>query len=408
MKGTIVLRSTPDESEREKKKGKRAVYAWGIVIELPRGEDGRRKQKWHSVRGSRSKAETELRRLLHEVETGAYVEPVKLTVGQYLDKWLADHAKTTVSPKTYERYTGLVKNQIKPTLGAVQLPKLQPLAIQALYSRLLESGRKLKQKAKEETGLSAQTVVHVHRVLRAALGQAVRWQMVARNPCDAVTPPSVERKQMQALDAARTAWLLTAAEGTKLYTPIVLAATTGMRRGEILALEWSSVNLAAGALSVVRSLEQTRAGGLRFKPTKNKKGRVISLPPMTVEALRQQQARQAEYRALLGDAYQENGLVCCREDGAVWKPEAFTTSYFKFCRKIGVGVRFHDLRHTHASQLLSAGVSPKVVSERLGHSSVGITLDVYSHVLPGIQEEAAAKIDAVLRAEIEKQRRPVT
>ena len=160
--------------------------------------------------------------------------------------------------------------------------------------------------------------------------------------------------------------------------PILFTVTTGVRRGELLALQWRDSNLDTGVVSIRRSLEQTRAG-LRFKETKNSKGRTIVVPPVAVEALGQHQARQQELKALLGDAYGDQDLVFAREDGRTWKPESFTEEYFRFTKKIGVKIRFHDLRHSHASQLLKAGVSPKVVSERLGHSTVGITLDVYSH-----------------------------
>ena len=159
-------------------------------------------------------------------------------------------------------------------------------------------------------------------------------------------------------------------------------------------------------LSVSRLLEQTKEG-LRFKETKSRKGRVIDLPDIAVEALREHRAIQRERQRLLGDAYPKHDLGCCREDGNIWKPDSFTDSYFRFTRKIGIKLRFHDLRHSHASQLLRQGVSAKVVSERLGHSSIGITLDIYSHVLPGMQKEAAAKIDFAFKKAVNDLRKPL-
>ena len=211
---------------------------------------------------------------------------------------------------------------------------------------------------------------------------------------------------MRALDETESVWLLEAARGTRLYVPILFAVTTGVRRGELLAVRWVDISLASPTVSIRRSLEQTRKG-LRFKETKNSRGRLIDLPAILVDALREHQAKQDGYREMLGKGYEDHDLVFAREDGSIWKPESFTTEYFEFTRKIGVKVRFHDLRHSHASQLLKAGVSPKIVSERLGHSTVGITLDVYSHVLPGMQREAAQKIDFALRKAMKEQNRPV-
>lgn len=203
---------------------------------------------------------------------------------------------------------------------------------------------------------------------------------------------------MQALDEIQTVWLFNASQGTRLYVPILFSATTGVRRGEVLALSWTDLDLSGASATIRRSLEQTRKCGLRFKHPKNNKGRRISLPGLLVEALKEHRAQQSKTGELLGKGFNKHDLVFPREDGTIWKPEQFTDSYFRFTRKIGVRVRFHDLRHSHASQLLRAGVPVKVVSERLGHSSIGITLDTYSHVLPGMQEEAAEKIDAALRA----------
>lgn len=378
---------------------KRGERSWAIVIELDRDPvTGKRRQKWHTVQGTKKKAEGELARLLNDVATGGYVEPAKMTVAEYLRKWLEDYAKPKVSAKTYERYAQIVNNGLTPILGPVILPKLSPLQIQSCYSAALASGRK----DGREGGLSAQTVLHHHRVLHEALRQAVKWQLLARNPADAVEPPRPRRMEMRALTETETVWLLDAAEGTRLYLPILLAVTTGMHRGEILALRWKDVDLAGNRLSISQSLEETR-GVLRFKQPKTAKGRrMITLPPITTEALVAHHAAQAKERGLLGEGYKLFDLVLAREDGSIWKPESFTALYFNFVRRIGLKVRFHDLRHTHASQLLRAGISPKVVSERLGHSTIGITLDVYSHVLPGMQEEAATRVETALRKAMEQ------
>jgi len=299
-----------------------------------------------------------------------------------------------VSPKSYERYQEMIDGHIRPALGSYLLPKLAPLQIQAFYSHAFAHGRK-----DGKGGLSAQSVVHFHRLLHKAFAQAVKWQLLARNPLSAVEPPRVERQEMRAIDEDQTASLLNLLVESRLRMPVMLAVTTGLRRGEILGLRWSNVDLAAGTITVVESLEQTK-GGLRFKsPKTNRSRRSIALAVITVEALRSHRAKQGEERLALGPAFEDHDLVCPRPGGAPWPPDTFSTAFAAFVRRSGTGpFRFHDLRHSHATHLLRAGIHPKIVSERLGHSGIGITLDTYSHMLPGIQEDAVRLLDGVLEA----------
>ena len=226
--------------------------------------------------------------------------------------------------------------------------------------------------------------MHFHRLLHKALAQAVKWQLLVRNPLDAVEPPRAERREMRALDENETATLLGLLGASRLHMAVMLAVTTGLRRGEILGLRWSNVDLAKGTITVVQSLEQTKEG-LRFKsPKTHRSRRSLALPAIAIEALRSHRAKQARERLALGPAYDDHDLVCPRPGGAPWPPDMFSTTFAASVRRSGMKLfRFHDLRHSHASQLLKAGVHPKVVSERLGHAGIGITLDTYSHVLPG-------------------------
>lgn len=303
------------------------------------------------------------------------------TLSEYLTTWLADYAKPNVTGKTYERYERIVDHNIRPHLGDVRLCDLKPLQIQSFYTLLLREGRK------KGGGLSPLTVQHVHRLLRKALHQAVRWEILDRNPADGADSPRVPRKEMHALDRDGLSRLLTLLHGHKLRLPVLIAATTGMRRGEICALRWSDCDLEAGTLRVARSLQQTRAG-LEFKEPKSLRGRRnIALAQATVDALKAQRATRDT-----GD----DGLVVCRPDGTPYPPDQLSAEFHTFARRHGFAIRFHDLRHTHASNLLRDGVPVNVVSQRLGHAEPAITLNVYSHVLPGMQEEAAAKIDAMM------------
>jgi integrase len=303
------------------------------------------------------------------------------TLSEYLEQWLVTYAKPNVGLKTFERYERIVRQNIAPHLGHIRLTDLKPLEIQSFYATLLTSGRK------KGGGLSPLTVQHVHRLLRRALHQAQRWELIERNPADGVDSPRVQRKEMNALDRDGLRRLLLALRGHKLYLPVLLAATTGARRGEILALRWSDVSLDAGTLRVARSLEQTSAG-LNFKEPKSRYSRrTISLAQVTIETLKAHRA--------VHDTGPE-GLVICRADGTPLPPNQLSAEFHKFAKRHDFAIRFHDLRHSHASNLLRDGVPVNVVSRRLGHAEPSITLNVYSHVLPGMQEEAAAKVDEMM------------
>ncbi len=366
--------------------------SWEVRLYLGRGPDGRRLYRSHTVEGTKRRAQNELNDLLSKLQRGEYVPPSRMTVAEYLDRWLADYARVKVAAKTYERYAEIVRVHLTPALGHHPLPRLQPLHIQACYSDALQRGRR-----NGRGGLSPQTVLHHHRVLREALQQAVRWQLLARNPADAVEPPRGQRRETEVFDQGEVGRLLEVAGGTRLAVPVLLAVTTGLRRGELLGLRWQDVDLDGGKLAVRQSLEQTKAG-LAFKQPKTQKGRrVVTLPPMTTDALRRHKAEQAKERLLLGPAYCDHGLVLAQADGQPFNPDKVTRAFKRLALKAGVRpLSLHKVRHTHATLLLGANVHPKVVSERLGHATVGITLDTYSHVLPNLQEEAARKIDALL------------
>jgi integrase len=377
----------------------RGRNSWSIVLDVGRDPvTGKRRQKWHTVNGAKKDAQREMTRLLHELQTGAYVEPAKMPLRDYLERWLSDYARTNVSRKTFERYCEIVRGHLMLALGQHSLSALRPLHIQNYFSQALQNGRR-----DGAGGLSARTVLHHHRVLSQALHQAVRWQLLARNPADAVEPPRPIRTEMRALDEPQIARLLEASRPNRLLNlAILLATTTGLRRGELLALRWRDIDLDAASLSVRQSLEETRAN-LTFKEPKTEKGRrTVALPELAIEALRRRKAEQARVRLMLGPAYVDHDLVCAQDDGRPLRPRSLTHAFVNLLKRRPdlIRIRFHDLRHSHATILPRNGIHPKIVSERLGHSTVGITLDVYSHVLPGMQEEAARKIDVALRLAI--------
>jgi integrase len=222
---------------------------WAIILDIVK--DGARKRKWHSFKGTKREAQVECARLINELKTGRYIEPSKETLATFLERWLVD-IKTRVSPRTYDRYAEIARKNIGPALGAMPLKNLRAQHISAAYANALESGRR-----KDGSGLSTRTVLHIHRILKQALAEAVQWEMIARNPAANVKPPKAVAKPMQTYDLAQTAELIEAMRGTRLFVPVLLAVLCGLRRGEIAALRWKNVDLAAGQIAVIQSASQT-------------------------------------------------------------------------------------------------------------------------------------------------------
>ncbi|CAO4172973.1 Site-specific integrase [Methylorubrum populi] len=375
----------------------RSPGRWAIVLDQKDEETGQRKRKWHSFKGTKREAQKECARLITEMENGEYVKPSKTTLAEFLERWLA-HIQPNVGPRTYERYTELVRKTIVPLLGTVVVTRLLPEHISSAYVKALSSGRR-----DGSGGLSPQTVHHTHRVLHQALSLAVRWRILARNPAAFVNPPRVERAKINAYDSQETAALLEHFRLTRMYVPVLLAVMCGLRRGEITALRWRSVDLAAQQIAVERSTEQTKRG-TRDKDVKNNRGRRVAIPSFVANELLRHRVKQSNELGKIGIQLNDSHFIYSQVCGEPIQPNSLT---HEFRRILSLStelprIRFHDLRHSHATQMLLQGVHPKVAQERLGHSSIAITLDLYSHVLPGMQEDAAAKVDAALRAAIER------
>jgi integrase len=373
---------------------KRSKGSYTLVIPITDPVTGKVKQKWISVKGKREKAEEELARHVNDVNRGFFVEPAKLTVSAFLDKYLAIHAEQNVASTTLARYKSIIEHHLKPALGGLPLVRLTPIHLQEFYARLAKGGRK----DDHEGGLSSQTILHTHRLISAALTKAVKWQLLARNPADAVEPPKVRPHEVRVLDAAGTARLITAAAGTMLYLPIFLAVCCGLRRGEILGLRWTDLDEPAAILYVRRAVEETKAGGIGFKEPKNRRSRKVALPATALTALRFRRDEQKVVKEQLGADYHDDSLICCHQDGTIWAPSAFTSAYRALLKRRKLtGPNFHALRHGNASQMLADGVDIETVSKRLGHSRASFTLAQYCHMLPGQDQEAARRIDETLQ-----------
>src|SRR5674476_735571 len=332
-----------------------------------------------------------MNKLLVAVEQHNYAAPTKASVKDYLTKEWLPAVKSTIRPSTYNSYVQHVECHIAPHIGTVKLQKLSGSQVNALYAKLAETGRK-----DGKTGLSTMTIHHVHACLHKACKDAVRWGHISRNPLDAADPPRKkgdETKEMQTWTKEQLKAFLDSVADERLSPLWHTIAMTGMRRGEALGLRWSDVDIENGRLSVRRALVPTNREVVVSEPKTVKGRRVIALDPGTVEILKAQAARQLEEQNEWEDAWTESGLVFTLENGAALDPES-VSRYFRLAVKMSMlpQIRLHDLRHTHATLALQAGIHPKVVSERLGHATISITLDTYSHAIPAMQEEAAALI----------------
>ncbi len=354
---------------------------WQLVYDLPAAADGKRRQRTETVRGPKKAAQIRLREVLSAVDQGRASDPGKLTVGAYLDDWLSG---LTLSESTVERYETNLRIHIKPAIGHLRMSALTALHIEALYRE-------------KRDALAGASVRHLHSVLCKALGRAVKLGLILRNPClDIESLPKPDRKEVRFLTPEEKSRFLAAAKGSPYYPMILVALGTGMRLSELRALQWRDVDLDAGTIQVRRSADRHNKIIERVKTDKSR--RSIALSAVLIDVLKEHYKHLIEEKVRLRPIWQDIGLVFPRPDGGVLGISVINPPLRTISLKAGVDVHFHGLRHTHASDLIAAGVHAKVISERLGHASITITLDRYGHLFPNSQDEAAAKIDAAIRA----------
>jgi len=364
-------------SIRERETKNETVY--DVIISY-KDASGKRKQIWKTA-PSKHKAEILRTEFLSQIDNGVLAQP-KGTLGEYLSRWLSEYVNPNLSPNTIKGYNLIVKTHLMPTLGKISLKNIKPEHLQKYYANKLDAG------------LCSTTVRHHHTLLHRALKQAVQWGVLSRNPADAVTPPRNHESEMRILNESQVDIVLNNAN-TERYPLYYLALFTGLRAGELLALRWSDVDLLLAEISVSRSLVPLPGGKWVFKGTKTVKSRrTVALSPSTCQVLRQHLDRQMEIRSRLCIPFKDDILVFCHTNGDPLNENAVSMAWRSLMKRLGLkGVRFHDCRHTMATTMLRAGVHPKIVQERLGHSSIAITLDRYSHVVPGLQHAAADKMD---------------
>jgi integrase len=377
-----MAKSKRAHGEGTYKKRKDGRWEAQYMVHTPSGT--RRKSVY-----ARTKAEvaTKLRKALAECEGGLTFDAEGITLSAYLTRWLSDSVQGSVARSTYERYEQLSRVHIAPAIGKVELRKLTPAHLQGLY------------RAKLDEGLALRTVEYIHTTLSKALSHAVNWQLVPRNVARATTAPRSRKPEMLTLDREQTKRLLSAAKGDRLEALYLLAVTAGLRQGELLGLRWSDIDLEAGTLSVKRSLRYGKDGPYYTEGKRDRSRRRVELGASTVAALKAHRKRQNEERLAYAGLWEDHDLVFPDENGRPIRARnlaRFFQTLLKRCGLEDLGLTFHGLRHTCATLMLLNDVPVKVVSERLGHADVALTLRVYSHVLPGMQKDAADGLDEML------------
>jgi len=373
---------------------KRGKDSYSIVLNL--GQDsvtGKRKQQWISVKGTKKEAEKRRTELLHQLDTGTFVKPGKVTIAEYLQQWLTDYAGLNCSPKTIESYRQLITSHLIPELGNIKLVELKAQHLQAMYAK------------KKDSGLSARTVRYLYNLMSQVLDYAMKQGILSRNVAQNTEPPRIEHKELNTISPEQISTFLEAASKTSYYALFYLLLHTGLRRGEALGLRWKHIDMGLASLGIQAYLSVTQSlgkvnGKIYIKEPKTGSGkRRVALPPSLTLVLQQHKAEQQRLLASLGNTLTDEDYVFCHYDRTSLDPSTISHAFADVVRKAGLPpMPLHGLRHSHATLLLQAGIHPRVVMERLGHSSIRVTIDTYSHVVGGLQESAAQKFDDFLEA----------
>ena len=371
---------------------KRGKNSYTIFISL--GKDpvtGKYNYHWQTVKGTKKEAEKQRTELLHQLDSGAFIRPSKTTFAEYLERWLKDYARPNLSPRSHERYAGIIKKYLITEMGNIPLTQLKPEHIQRHYTNI------------RSQGLKPETIRFHHAVIHKALQTAIKWGLLHRNAADGVDVPRDGHTEMQTWDDFEVRQFLDTAKDSIYYALFHTALFTGMRRSELLGLKWEDVEIQT--ISVRRSLHHLKSGDYIFTdPKSDKSRRTIALSPSSVLVLAEHKERQQAIRTMLGETLGKDDLVFSTPQGSPLRPNTITRAWTMLADKAGVKpIRLHDARHTHASLMLKQGIHPKIVQERLGHSTISMTLDIYSHVAPGLQEAAARSFDALVNPEREKE-----
>ena len=375
---------------------KDASGQWRFVVDL-RAADGKRKQAYRRGFATKKAAQEALTKLLGDKQQGTFVAPVRSTLNDFLvNEWLPAR-RVSLRDSTTASYEQLIRNYVTPTIGSIKLQSVDGAMLNRLYGELLTNGR-TGARSGAGAGLSVKTVRNLHGLLTRAFKDGIRWGRLQRNPCDAADPPKGKSPEMKAWTTDELRAFIKSVQSHRWVGVWALMATTGMRRGEVLGLRWTDVDLEAGTVTIRSTRIRYNKTIAASTPKTARGNRTISIGPATVLALRGWKKAQTSERLVMGAGWQNgDGLVVTIADGSAPNPEAFSNLFGDLVRRAGVPlIRLHDLRHSYATAALADGVPVKVVSQRIGHADVGVTLKVYAHVLPGDDADAAARADSLL------------
>jgi len=358
---------------------------WSYRIDAGLDDRGRRRQREVGGFGTKKAAQTALNEALADTQRGNYSPPSRTTVREFLDEW-HEGARHELALTAWTNYGQIIRRNINPYLGSKRLTDLSPLDIKRWHGKLLTDGRQ------DGQPLAVASVKLAHRILRRALADAVRWNLIVSNPAAATRVPKGETKELTVWSAEEAKRFLDAIAEERLVGLWTLALHTGLRRGELAGLRWRDVDLDAGTLTVAQQRTTANYTVVITTP-KAKSQRQLLLAPKTVATLRGHLQRQRKERMALGPDWTDSGYVFVDEAGVEIHPQRFTKLFDEVLKRTGAPkIRLHDLRHTMASLALEAGVHPKVVQEQLGHSTIAVTLDTYSHVPQAVRRDSADKI----------------
>ena len=360
--------------------------SWQLQIYTGLGSDGKPRRHFETVRGRKGDAQRRLTELLSSLDKGVYTPPGRLTVAEHLHQWLEGYVKTNCSSRTLDGYQSIIERHLIPALGHVQLKQLHPQTIQAYYGKACEK-------------VSTRTVAKHHRLLSQALKYAVRQGYLGRNPCDLVDAPSWKGRPMRTLTPGEVETLFDMVQDSPIHPTTYTAVSTGLRQAELLGLRWRDIDLDMLSISVSQTLYKRR-GVCQFKEPKTAHSRRrVAMTPKLALFLREYRAEKESMYWQLGKPLTLDDLVFSSVEGKPLDPSMLSHEFARIANQAGLeNVRFHDLRHTFASLMLLRGAKPKVISEALGHASVAFTMDIYSHIIEGMQEDAMALLDEVLPA----------
>lgn len=371
---------------------KKDKHGWYYVLELGKNSNNKRIQK--KKRGFRTKleAQKELTKVQHDLYSGAYIEPSKMLLRNFLYQYLAEK-ETQVTSGTLKNYKRLIVNHINPVLGEIEISNISPSMIQDLYTKLKQSGK-----------MSDENVRKVHTIIKDSYNKAERRNMIIKNPARLVDAPKIRKPEVRYWDKDQVKKFLDSVSTSRYSAAFITEVTTGMRRGELLGLQWSDVDFIDGNLHVSKILsndeekdEDGKEKGIVHRTKTLASKRTIAIPEKTIEALKEHKNRINNEKQNANDLYTDNNLVFCTSTGRPCSPRNLLRVLKEHIKKTGVpDIRFHDIRHTHATLLLKQKANPKIVAERLGHANVRTTLDIYSHLMPGMQKETARDFGKML------------